>query len=147
MIRELELEDLEAYRRLFERAQPSVSLASEQRMRDLWTRIAGSSGVKFFGYFDESAGLIGTCSFAVVPSVTQGARSHAVIENLVIDPECRDPAIGRQLIAAAMRHAREAGCYKLMLDTEPRDPTAIGVYHVAGYDPNARNGFLAIPQR
>jgi GNAT superfamily N-acetyltransferase len=69
--------------------------------------------------------IVGTLILLVVPNLTHSGRPWAQIENVVVESTMRRQGIGRKLIAAAIAHAQELGCYKVQLisGTKPEQLT------------------------
>jgi N-acetylglutamate synthase-like GNAT family acetyltransferase len=76
--------------------------------------------------------LAATCTMTISPSLSHGGRPLATIETVVVATWRRGQGIGKQLLAYAFAHAREAGCYKVQLITRGR-PDQIGFYRSAGF--------------
>lgn len=51
----------------------------------------------------------------VLPNMTNAARPYALIENVVVSARFRGTGLGRAVMEAAMQHAWDQGCYKIML--------------------------------
>ncbi len=74
-----------------------------------------------------------TCTLVVVPNLTRGARSYALIENVVTAAAHRRRGLGRAVMEEAIRRADAAGCYKVMLATGARmGAGTIGFYESVG---------------
>lgn len=57
----------------------------------------------------------------------------SVIRMLVVDPAARGQGIGRQLVAACLRHASAAGAPVVGLHTSPIMASALRLYHAIGF--------------
>src|SRR5262249_11357883 len=66
---------------------------------------------------ERDRSLVGTVTLVVVPNLTHDGRPWAQLENMVVDARCRSAGVGRDLLRAALHHAREAGCYKVQLQS------------------------------
>ncbi len=66
------------------------------------------------------------------PSLYTGALD-ALLEELYVVPERRGHGLGRALLAAAMRHARERGAARIELNTSETDIAARALYESAGF--------------
>ncbi len=51
----------------------------------------------------------------VLPNMTNAARPYALIENVVVSAQWRGHGLGRAVMEAAMQHAWDQECYKIML--------------------------------
>ena len=87
--------------------------------------------------------LVATCSLIIVPNLSRGARPYAIIENVVSDAAHRGQGHGRAVLQAAMRAAREAGCYKVAPATGRPDPAIHRFYESAGLTAGGKTHFEA----
>ena len=83
---------------------------------------------------------LGTCSLIIVPNLTRGGRSYALIENVVVHTEYQKKGIGRQLIESAIELAKKSNCYKIML-LSGHDNKNHAFYEKLGFDRNRKVGF------
>jgi GNAT superfamily N-acetyltransferase len=79
---------------------------------------------------------------AIVPNLTRGCRSYALIENVVTHADYRRRGFGTAIVKHAMELAWEAGCYKAMLLTGSRRPETHRFYQQCGLVAN-KTGFVA----
>lgn len=75
----------------------------------------------------------------VLPNMTQGGRSYALIENVVTHADHRGAGFGRQVMTAAMDAAWAADCYKIMLLTG-QGAQARGFYQALGFSADEKWG-------
>ncbi len=90
----------------------------------------------------ESEGaVVGTVTLVIVPNLTHNAEPWAQLENMVTDATVRGSGAGRLLIEECLRLAREAGCYKVQLQSgnQRRSPEndAHGFYRHLGFEPSS----------
>lgn len=64
---------------------------------------------------------------------TFAARPLLNIHDFYVASSGRGTGIGRQLLAAVEKRAREIGCCKLTLEVLENNRRALGVYHAAGF--------------
>src|SRR4051812_3159345 len=64
---------------------------------------------------------------------TFAAKPLINIHDLAVLPEYRGRGIGRRLLEAVERKARELGCCKLTLEVQEKNRKAKGVYEAAGF--------------
>jgi len=76
--------------------------------------------------------VVGSVVLVLVPSLTHGGSSYAVIENVVTDGAHRGRGIGRALMEETRRLARRAGAYKLMLCSNVEREAAHRFYRAVG---------------
>ena len=78
----------------------------------------------------------GTLTLYMLPNLSHGGRSIAVVESVVVDADAKRCGYGRLLMEHAEACARAAGCYKMALMTNrKRDAEAHRFYSRLGYNP------------
>jgi ribosomal protein S18 acetylase RimI-like enzyme len=82
--------------------------------------------------------VIGTVDCAALPNLTRGARPFMLVENVVVSGEYRRAGVGSALLEAAMRLARQAGCYKVQLLSRAERSAAHAFYESRGFRPVAQ---------
>jgi GNAT superfamily N-acetyltransferase len=90
--------------------------------------------VILLAYRDGEAVGIATCFLGFS---TFAARPLLNIHDLAVLPELRGQGIGRQLLQAVARRARELGCCKLTLEVYEKNPGARALYESEGFGPAA----------
>ena len=94
----------------------------------------------------EHEGAVGATAYLnVVPNLTHGTSPYAVIENVVVDENLRGTGLGKQLMAATLDAAWNAGCYKAMLMTGSKRPSTLGFYRSCGFSADEKSAFVAHP--
>jgi ribosomal protein S18 acetylase RimI-like enzyme len=73
------------------------------------------------------------------PSLWEPA-DECYLAELYIRPELRGQGLGRRLLTAAMRHARERGATYMDLTTTNQDTAAVALYESVGFDRHERRG-------
>jgi GNAT superfamily N-acetyltransferase len=81
-------------------------------------------------YVDEIAVGIATCFLGFS---TFAARPLINIHDLAVLPDFRGRGIGRELLAAVDRKARELGCARVTLEVQERNSRARHIYESAGF--------------
>lgn len=103
---------IELYQHLAEvDEKPETSVAAE-----IFERFAAYPGSEIIVAENDDS-LVATCALIVVPNLTRGGKSFAIIENVVTHCDFRNLGLGKQVLAYAVDAARTAGCYKVMLLT------------------------------
>src|SRR5271169_3419025 len=82
---------------------------------------------------DVAGLLVSSCTLAIIPNLTRGARPYGVIENVVTHPGNRRGGLGRGVLQAALNKAWEANCYKVLLATGSKRETTLRFYEGAGF--------------
>jgi GNAT superfamily N-acetyltransferase len=141
-IRELERGDLdallEAYRHLHAQDDP---LPPRQKLGILWERICADPGLIYVGAF-HGTDLVATCTAAIVPNLTRGARPYAVIENVITWSSFRRQGLGSAVLQELLSRCWAAGCYKVMLMSGSGRTEAHEFYERNGFDKHAKQGFV-----
>ena len=101
--------------------------------------VFGSGSFVLLGEIGDQA--VTTCTLVVVPNLTRGGRSYAVIENVVTHPDFRKQGMGRAILDDAVRRARDANCYKVVLTTGSKRESTLSFYEKAGFSRNTRTAF------
>jgi GNAT superfamily N-acetyltransferase len=84
----------------------------------------------FLAYLDGAATGIATCFRGFS---TFSARPVINVHDLAVLPEHRAAGIGRALLQAVERNARESGCGKITLEVQENNIRARRVYEAAGF--------------
>jgi GNAT superfamily N-acetyltransferase len=141
-IRELKEADLgvllEAYRDLHPDDAP---LPLEKQVKRLWKETCADPRLIYIGAFDGSR-LIATCTAAIVPNFTRGARPYTVIENIWTHPEHRRQGVGSRVLQELLSRCWAANCYKAMLLSASHRGAAHAFYEHNGFDRHAKQGFI-----
>lgn len=82
---------------------------------------------------EQQAEVVASCMLILVPNIMRGARSFAVIENVVTHAMHRRQGLGRAVLAHALGLAWAAGCYKVMLATGSTQESTRHFYEAAGF--------------
>ena len=108
--------DLDALLRLYVQLSPANAGADAARAAEQLEVIARNPGVTLLVAEDGSS-VVGTITLVLVPNLTHNARPWAQIENMVVEEAARGGGVGRQLLEACLTLARDAGCYKVQLQS------------------------------
>jgi GNAT superfamily N-acetyltransferase len=87
--------------------------------------------------------IVATTYLNVIPNLTRALAPYAVIENVLVEERLRGRGLGKQLMAATLQMAWDAGCYKAMLMTGSRTPATHAFYRSCGFSPDAKQAYLA----
>lgn len=85
--------------------------------------------------------LVSSCTLAIVPNLSRGARPYGVIENVVTDAGHRRAGLGRAALEAALAKAWAANCYKVLLATGSRRESTLRFYEGVGFTRDAKTYF------
>jgi ribosomal-protein-alanine N-acetyltransferase len=62
------------------------------------------------------------------------AADEAHLLNLCTTPEKQSRGLGRHLLRALLRMARDRGAHRIFLEVRPSNPAAIALYHSEGFN-------------
>jgi len=83
----------------------------------------------------RDGGIIGMANLLFSVSTALGGRV-ALLEDVVVRPECRGQGVGTLLLTATLALAREAGCLRVTLLTDPDNESAIRLYRRFQFAPS-----------
>lgn len=106
----------------------------------VWAALLGSGLTTPFVAEIEGR-LVASCTLAIVPNLSRGARPYGVIENVVTDEGHRRTGLGRAVLEAALDKAWKADCYKVLLATGSRRESTLRFYQGVGFQRDAKTYF------
>ena len=106
----------------------------------VWAAVLGSGLTTPFVAEIEGR-LVSSCTLAIVPNLSRGARPYGVIENVVTDEGHRRAGLGRAVLEAALDKAWAADCYKVLLATGSRRESTLRFYEGVGFTRDAKTYF------
>jgi GNAT superfamily N-acetyltransferase len=142
--REARPDDLDGILRLYQQLHPADPVLDDGADAAAFAQILGSPGLHLF-VLDLDGAIVATTYLNVIPNLTRSASPYAVIENVVVEKTLRGAGLGRQIMAATLQAAWDAGCYKAMLLTGSRTPATHAFYRACGFSPDAKQAYLARP--
>ncbi len=83
---------------------------------------------------------VATITVVVVPNLTRGCASYALLENVATLSSCRGKGIGGRLLAEAIDLCWKADCYKIMLMSGSQNLRAHRFYQDRGFK-TTKTGF------
>uniref|UniRef100_S0DFH3 Putative GCN5related Nacetyltransferase n=1 Tax=termite gut metagenome TaxID=433724 RepID=S0DFH3_9ZZZZ len=119
---------LELYSHLHGEAPPPPS----EELDALWAHIMGDPD-RHIILVELERVIAASCEVIILPNLTHGQRSYALVENMVTRPDLRRRGCGGAALAHAVILARRAGCYKIMLMSSEKHEDAAGLYQSAGF--------------
>jgi GNAT superfamily N-acetyltransferase len=139
LIRAADKGDLASLLELYKNLNPSDPPLADEHAERIWERFCRYEGsVVFVGVIGGV--LVSTCTLVVVPNLTRGGASYALIENVVTHPEHRRRGYGQAILKSAIAAAWECGCYKVMLLTGSKNPATLSFYQSVGFE-RSKTGF------
>ena len=135
-------DDLDALIGLYAQLNTAQDAAPRERLSAILdTILASEAFAVLVGTVDDR--VVATCYLNVIPNLTRGGASYAVIENVVVDASLRGTGVGRQAMRFALEQAWRRGCYKVLLQTGSRDPRVSRFYEACGFSGTDKKGFVA----
>ena len=132
-------DDLPALLALYQQFVPEDPILDHNIAEARFTEILAQPGLNVFcGYWENQ--LVSTCTLIIIPNLTRNASPYAFIENVVTDNAFRRQGFGQQMIARAVRHGFEKGCYKIMLLATSHDSGILRFYEDCGFQ-QSKTGF------
>ena len=138
-------DDFDGILRLYQQLHPADPVLDDGSDAAAFAQILASPGLHLF-VLDLDGAVVATTYLNVIPNLTRSASPYAVIENVVVEKRLRGAGLGRQIMAATLQAAWDAGCYKAMLLTGSRTPATHAFYRACGFSPDAKQAYLARPQ-
>jgi GNAT superfamily N-acetyltransferase len=144
VIRPARADELEAVLDLYKHLHAvDVPLPSAACLAETWRQITNNlTGMCVVAYRDGV--LVGSCTLAVIPNMTRGARPYGMIENVVTRSEYRRKGIGTSVLQYALKVAWSRNCYKVMLLTGSKKEETLRFYEKAGFRRGIKTGFIAV---
>ncbi|HEX5104599.1 MAG TPA: GNAT family N-acetyltransferase [Pirellulaceae bacterium] len=106
---------------------------SEEARKNLIPGMARHGGaLVFLAYEDEKPVGLAIC---FVGYSTFRGKPLVNIHDIAVRPGSRGQGVGRALLAAVERHARELGCCKVTLEVRSDNLRAMGAYRRADFEP------------
>jgi len=136
--------DLEDILRLYRQLQPEDPVLGDGSDAAAFAQILGSPGLHLF-VLEADGVVVATTYLNVIPNITRSASPYAVIENVVVEEAVRVSGLGKQIMAATLQAAWDAGCYKAMLQTGSRRPATHAFYRACGFSPDVKTAYVARP--
>ncbi len=132
MIRLAQPADLSGLLDLYQHLNPNDPRLAESIAARPWATLLQSELIRLV--VAERAGLlVASCLLVVIPNITRGGRSFAVIENVVTHAAHRRLGLGRAVLAHALGLAWATDCYKVMLATGSPQESTLRFYEGAGF--------------
>jgi len=134
--------DLPSLLELYRHLNPDDPQPDPVRAEAAWS-ILMDSGLIMVIVADAAGVAVSSCTIAIVPNLTRGARPYGLIENVVTLPDHRRTGLGRAVLSAALDAAWRADCYKVMLATGSRREETLRFYEGAGFERGGKTFFQA----
>ena len=133
--------DFDAIMGLYHQLQPNDPIVERQRLLQTFEIILNDPRLHIFVFEDQK--ILATCYLNIVPNLTRGTRSYAIIENVVTDNAVRNQGIGQQLMNYVLDFAWQQECYKVMLQTGAKREAVHQFYKSCGFTDQNKQAFIA----
>ena len=130
-----------AVKLLKELVGPDVKVAEGPLGAKRWAAVVTHGGTTVFVEERPKEGILGMATLHVLPNVSFGGQSYALIENVVVTREHRKKGIGRALMEVAINEAWRADCHHIMLLTG-HNMEAAAFYEKLGFTAEERTGMI-----
>lgn len=139
-IRSAKLDELPSVLALYRQLNPGDPVLDAAAAKQVWSALLTSGFTTIF-VADAAGLLVSSCTLAIVPNLSRGARPYGVIENVVTDADHRRRGLGRAVLHAALDEAWKADCYKVLLATGSKRESTLRFYEGAGFTRDAKTYF------
>ena len=140
IIREATIDDLPAVLALYHQLNPDDPALDHAAAETAWSALL-ASGLTIPFVADVEGLLLSTCTLAIVPNMSRGARPYGVIENVVTHIDHRRTGLGRAVLHAALDTGWRAKCYKVLLATGSRKASTLRFYERVGFKRDGKTYF------
>ncbi|MEU8184891.1 GNAT family N-acetyltransferase [Micromonospora sp. NPDC049044] len=144
MFRTARPDDFAQIIRLYRQLNPDDPVLDDGSDEAAFAQILGTPGLSLF-VLDVDGVVVATTYLNLIPNISRSASPYAVIENVVVEESRRGTGLGREIMAATLQAAWDAGCYKAMLMTGSRNPATHGFYRACGFSADVKTAYLARP--
>lgn len=134
--------DLDRIRHLYRQLNPGDPVPTDGSDAAAFEQILKADGLTLF-VLELDGTVVATTYLNVIPNLTRSASPYGVIENVVVEESLRGKGLGQQIMAATMKAAWDAGCYKVMLLSGSSNPATHGFYRACGFSSDYKTGFSA----
>lgn len=138
-IRPAGLDDLDGLLELYRHLNPADAPLSRDVAVERLQAMLAQPGMTIVGGFDGGV-MVATATLIVIPNLTRGGASYALVENVVTHAGHRQKGHGQAVVRRAVELAFAAGCYKTMLLTGRSDPAVLRFYASCGFE-QSKTGF------
>ncbi|MFA1626897.1 N-acetyltransferase family protein [Rhizobium mongolense] len=139
-IRPAEPSDLPGILALYRQLNPGDPVLDLPSAEPTWLALL-SCGLTTVFVAEMEGKLVSSCTLAIVPNLSRGARPYGVIENVVTDADYRRMGLGRAVLHAARDKGWEANCYKVLLATGSQRESTLRFYEGAGFQRGGKTYF------
>lgn len=141
MVREVTNADFDRLMRLYMQLHGNPFPERDERIEGIWQGILKDKDHHVI-VAEEGGEIIASCVCVIIPNLTHGQRSYALIENVVTHERFRRRGYGLACLEYARGIAERENCYKIMLLTGAKDEGTLRFYEKCGYNRNDKTAFI-----
>ena len=132
-IRKAQIDDLPAILQLY--AQPGMDdgkILDVSYAESIFQRMQQYPNYRLF-VAQENDNIVGSYALLIMDNLAHCGALSAIVEDVVVSPTRHGQGIGKQMMWHAMKLAREADCYKLVLSSNAKRDAAHEFYKSLGF--------------
>ena len=141
MIRELKNEDFDGLMRLYMELHNNPFPEKDERVMSVWKRIMDDEEHHII-VADVNGVIAASCVCVIIPNLTHGQRSYALVENVVTSEKYRRRGLATACLDYVREIAKKENCYKIMLHTGSKERGTLEFYEKAGYNSSDKTAFI-----
>jgi ribosomal protein S18 acetylase RimI-like enzyme len=138
LIREMQINDIDFLSELYFQFWGEKS--NVEKMQGKFSQLQNNSAYIFLCAV-ENERVVGSVMGIVCEELYGDCQPFLVLENMVVDNNCRRKGVGKLLCAELEKQAKERGCSQILLVTESNREDACRFYESLGFNPAANMGF------
>nr|MDO8134161.1 GNAT family N-acetyltransferase [Candidatus Njordarchaeum guaymaensis] len=145
IIRHIEPGELDSLLTLYSHLhRKDAPLPEKPELDAIWAEIVSNPILHYIAGEWENE-IVSSCTIAIIPNLTRGARPYGLIENVVTRADLRKRGFGTAILRYALQVAWGMNCYKVMLLTGSEEESTLQFYEGAGFKRGIKLGFVAYP--
>ncbi|MDE7418160.1 MAG: GNAT family N-acetyltransferase [Lachnospiraceae bacterium] len=141
MIREITENDFEQLMELYMQLHDNPFPEKSEHVMAVWNDILADENHHII-VAEEDGNIVSSCVCVIIPNLTRGQRSYALIENVITDEKYRKKGLATACLDFAREIARRENCYKMMLLTGSKQESTLKFYEQSGYNKNDKTAFI-----
>jgi len=139
-VRKIKESDLDQLLLLYGHLHEDDDKISMESLKKIWGEIFSNEAFTYF-VIELDGMIVCSCNVSIIPNLTRGGRSIAIIENVVTHANFRKRGLGKLIIETAIDFAKTKNCYKVMLMTSKKRKGAHEFYRQLGFSSEEKIGF------
>lgn len=142
IIRTAKKDDLKGLLELYKYLFVTEDYTNFDEFKEKWDTILGHNGLEYFMVI-EGEKIVASCNIAILPNLSRGQKSYALIENVISHPDYRRKGYGKAVVEEAIEYAKRENCYKVMLLSTASHERKVAhqFYENLGFNGDDKRGF------